>query len=182
MQTNYIFYIVQAWTVAFFAYPMPFGTVVIIVGFVLSFWIDKWRLFCRCGLKDDFNYGMTKISSKLFMTSVWIYAVGNFIFSYAFTSMISWPSVVSLTAATLFMIYLWLLPSEWEFLIQDHMVRYEVLSYHYCMRNNLFEHTYRNQNPASKLASAKTINRATNWFVAQEDVPMIQNLRNKVKK
>lgn len=103
----------QVYTVSFFAYPMPYGTAVVLVAFLLEFWIDKWRLFNRCSLKDDFNYKMTKISSKLFMSSVWIYAVGNFIFAYAFTRRISWPSVVSLTAATLFMLYLWFLPSEW---------------------------------------------------------------------
>lgn len=160
---------------------MPFGTALVLIASIVEFWIDKWRLFCRTSLKDDFNYEMTRISSKLFMSSVWLYAVGNFIFSYAFTGVIRWPNIVSLTAATIFMAYLWLLPAEWEFAIQEHMIQYETLSYHYCQHNNLFEHTYRNQNPASKMSSATSARKAGNWFMLQEDLPLVQNIRNSVK-
>ena len=177
LSSRYTHYIMQVFTISFFAYPMPFGTAVVLVAFLIEFFIDKYRLFLRCSLKDDFNYEMTKISSKLFMSSVWIYALGNFIFAYAFTRVISWPTIVSLTAATLFMVYLWMLPAEWEFTIQDNLLQYEQFSYHYCQRNNLFEHTYRNQNPASKLASGTSARKAHNWFVLQEDLPIVQNIQ-----
>ena len=177
LSSRYTHYIMQTFTISFFAYPMPFGTAVVVVAFILEFFIDKYRLFLRTSLNDDFNYEMTKVSSKLFMSSVWIYAIGNFIFSYAFTRIISWPCVVSLTAATLFMVYLWMLPAEWEFAIQDHLLQYELFSYHYCWQNHLFEHTYRNQNPASKLASGTSARKAHNWFLLQEDLPIVQKIR-----
>jgi len=171
----------QVYTVSFFAYPIPFGTAAVLIAFLLEFFIDKWTLFFRSSLKDDFNYEMSRVSSKLLMSSVWIYAVGNFIFSYAFTRVIYWPTIVSLTLATLFMAYLWLLPAEWEFAIQDFLTQYETLSYHYCQRNSLFEHTYRNQNPASKLASGTSTRKAAKWFVLQDDLPLVQNVNNSAK-
>jgi len=79
------------------------------------------------------------------------------------------------------MAYLWLLPAEWEFAIQDNLIQYETLSYHYCWRNNLFEHTYRNQNPATKLSSGTFARRAGNWIHTPEEATLVQNIRNSVK-
>jgi hypothetical protein len=172
----------QTYTISFFAYLMPYGTLVLIITFFLELYIDKWKLFFRSSLKDDFNYEMTRIASKLFMSSVWIYAMGNFIFGIAFTRQLTWYSVISLSAATIFMIYLWLLPNSWEFIILDKIMRYEAENYDLCKQTNKFQHTYRNQNPASKLASTSCSKRALNWFALPEDQPIIQNLqKSKVK-
>jgi len=176
LASRYTHYIMQTYTISFFAYLMPYGTLVLIITFFLELYIDKLKLFYRSSLKDDFNYEMTRIASKLFMSSVWIYAIGNFIFGIAFTRQITWYNVISLSAATMFMIYLWLLPNSWEYVILDKIIQYEVENYDLCRQTNKFEHTYRNQNPASKLASTSGRKRALNWFTLPEDKAIVQNL------
>jgi hypothetical protein len=174
---RYTHYIMLTYKISFFAYIVPIGTFALVITFLLEFFIDKWTLFYRSSFKDDFNYEMTRISSKLFMSSVWLYAVGNFIFALAFTVQITWYSIIGLAAATLFVIYLWLLPSRWEFAIIDTFIQYEKPCYDLCTQNNKFEHTYRNQNPATKLSSTTSLHKAENWFMLEQDMPLVKNLR-----
>ena len=117
---------------------MPFGTAALLLAFTFEFFFDKYKLFLRSSLKDDFSYEMTKISSKLFMSSVWIYAIGHFTFSYAFTRTISYLSIGLVVLTTLFLVYLWILPSRWETAIQDILQQYEPLCYSYCLFRNMF--------------------------------------------
>jgi hypothetical protein len=120
---------------------------------------------------------MTRISSKLFESSVWLYAVGNFLFSYAFTRKIFIFDILALILTTLFMCYLWLLPKRLEFRMMDQFMQYEPYCYDFCRLTNRFEHTYKNQNPATKLMSGSAKRRADRWFMLKEDIPLVERIR-----
>jgi hypothetical protein len=56
LASRYTFYILQTYTISFYAYIIPYGTPVMIIAFILGFISDKINLFCRSSLKDDFNF------------------------------------------------------------------------------------------------------------------------------
>lgn len=145
--------------------------------FSVEYLIDKMNLFCRTSLKDDFNFDMTRVATKLFESSVFVFALGNLIFSWQIEHHVSTYAVIGMVVATLFMVYLWLLPSRIENILVANLVRFEQFSYDYCKIMNRFEHTYRNQNPASRLSSLTAVKKMENWALLPEDLQMLQNAR-----
>lgn len=67
--------------VSFYAYITPMATPIVIGIFFVQYWIDKYNLFRRFSMPISFNYTLSRAVFKIFQTSLFAFALGNFLFA-----------------------------------------------------------------------------------------------------
>ena len=76
-----MYYLVQIYTAAFYAYLVPVGVISLVFIFSIQYWIDKYKLFNIASLAYDLNFSLTRKLLKLFEGSILAYASGTLLFS-----------------------------------------------------------------------------------------------------
>jgi hypothetical protein len=152
MATRYAYYLLQLYTACFYSYLVPITMPVILVIFFIQYWIDKFNLFKRSSLKFVFNFSLSRYVSRIYETSLFIFAAGNFIFSlYLHSLKVTVINIVGLSIALLFVLLIWIAPSKIEKKIFGSYESYETCLYDECLGEGKFETTYWTQNPATFL-------------------------------
>ena len=113
MATRYAYYLLQLYTACFYSYLVPITMPVIMLIFFINYWIDKFNLFKRSSLRFAFNFSLNRYISKVFETSLLIFAGGNFIFSlYLHNLQVTIINIIGLSIALLFAFLIWIAPSK----------------------------------------------------------------------
>lgn len=79
---KYSDYLVTLYTALFYAYLVPIGVPTICIIFVVQYWIDKFTLFKRSSLRNHFSFDLSIYVRRMFESSIFVFALGNLIFSY----------------------------------------------------------------------------------------------------
>ena len=82
MTNKYCDYLITLYTALFYAYLVPIVIPTVALIFFLQYWVDKFTLFKRSSLKNNFNFNLSIYVSKLFESSILIFCLGNLIFSF----------------------------------------------------------------------------------------------------
>ena len=78
---RYAYYIVNVFIVSFYSYITPYIGIILVIIFVIQYWVDKYNLFQRFSCPVDFNYRLSRLTLKAFECSVFVFALGNLLFS-----------------------------------------------------------------------------------------------------
>lgn len=78
---RYSYYILQIYACSFYSYLAPIATPCLIVTFLAQYWIDKLNLLKRSTCKNQMDFALSRTMLKIFETSLFVFAAGNFIFS-----------------------------------------------------------------------------------------------------
>ena len=78
---RYAYYIVNVFIVSFYSYMTPYIGIILVIIFVVQYWVDKYNLFQRFSCPVDFNYRLSRLTLKAFECSVFVFGLGNLLFS-----------------------------------------------------------------------------------------------------
>jgi len=105
--------LVTLYTTLFYAYLVPIGVPTLIIIFCVQYWIDKFSLFKRCSLKNHFSYNLSIYVRRIFESSILMFALGNFIFSYYLEDYtFNVLNIISLFVAAIFTVCVWIAPQK----------------------------------------------------------------------
>lgn len=99
---RYSYYILQLWTVSFYAYIVPIGVPAMMIIFFFQYWVDKFNLFRRSSLFYQIHYSLSRSILKLAEFSVFIFALGIVVFSWKIHHKITPINIVSLVIGVIF--------------------------------------------------------------------------------
>jgi len=86
---------------------------VLLIIFFIQYWIDKFNLFKRSSLKFVFNFSLSRYVSRIYESSLLIFAVGNFVFSlYLHNLQITLINLTGLGIAFVFVLLIWVAPNK----------------------------------------------------------------------
>lgn len=68
---------------SFFATLVPLGVGILALMFIGQYWVSKRNLFIRSSYPQKFNFQLTRFAFRIFECSIFVFAVGNLIFSWA---------------------------------------------------------------------------------------------------
>ena len=71
---------VQIWLVSFYAVMVPAAIGILALVFTAQYWLDKYNLFRKFSCPLDFNFFLSRLAFKGFECSLFVFAVGTFIF------------------------------------------------------------------------------------------------------
>lgn len=104
---RYVNYLVLVYASFFYAYLIPITIPFLAIIFFLQFWIDKINLFKRSSHPRNFSFFLTRIILKAFEASIFIFALGVFVFGiYIHNTPIN---ILNLVTLGISIIYLWFL-------------------------------------------------------------------------
>jgi hypothetical protein len=113
MVYRYADYIVTLYTALFYSYLVPIAIPTLIVIFFFQYWIDKFTLFKRSSVKSRFSYNLSLYIRKMFESSLFIFALGNLVFSYYLADeSVVVINVIAMIIATLFTLCVWIAPAR----------------------------------------------------------------------
>ena len=79
---RYSYYILQLFTISFYAYLIPIGSLAVGVIICFQYWVDKINMFKRSCNKYNFSYTFSQNIIIVGELSLLIYAIGTLIFSF----------------------------------------------------------------------------------------------------
>jgi hypothetical protein len=79
---RYAYYLLQLYTVSFYAYIVPITVPAIIIILILQYWVDKVNLFRRSSLYYEMHYSLSRDIGKMAELSILMFAGGATFFSY----------------------------------------------------------------------------------------------------
>ncbi len=65
MTSQYTYYILQVYTISFFASLIPYGSAIMLITFLVAFFTDKANLFWSSTVVDNYSFDMTRLATKL---------------------------------------------------------------------------------------------------------------------
>lgn len=147
-----MFYVNQLYFISFFAYLVPFGSIMGVAFYVARYIIDRIMLLKFSSFHPRFSYDLTQKATTLAGTSILVFAIGNYLNKWLYFGKFIQPvNMVSLLLAILYTIFIWIEKIRRIF-TKSHTF-YEKLSYTDCINKTNFFHTYNSLNPATKLAN-----------------------------
>ena len=113
MAQRYSYYLLQIYTASFYSFLAPIGIFALIGIFLIQYWIDKFNLFTRSSMLNNFNYSLSKNVLTLFEGSVLVFATGNFIFSLMHHEQrVNTTNVIGLVIAVIYVLLRMVVPSH----------------------------------------------------------------------
>lgn len=113
MAQRYSYYLLQVYTASFYSFLAPIGIFALIGIFFIQYWIDKFNLFTRSSMLNNFNYSLSKNVLTLFEGSILIFAAGNFIFSLMHHGyQVNTANIIGLVIAILYVLLRMVVPSH----------------------------------------------------------------------
>lgn len=139
----------------------PYIGIILIIIFVAQYWVDKYNLFQRFSCPVDFNYRLSRLTLKAFECSVFVFALGNLLFSITIhttkeETQYHILNLVSFFVALVYCIAIMFLPKKWFEKIEDD--NYETKSYSDCLKDKDFKKVYWLSNPATSFAKEPDVN------------------------
>lgn len=167
----------NVYVISFFSYITPYISIILALIFLVQYWVDKYNLFKRFSCPTDFNFRLSRMTLKAFEFSVFVFALGNYIFSFTIhpTKDESEYHVINLIALLLALAYciaIVLLPKKWFERID--VESYETASYNQCLQNESFNKVYWLSNPATSFAQEPDLNNSKK-FVNYGQVDQLAN-------
>ena len=155
---SYGFYILYTFVAALYGFIVPTATIILIIGFTIQYWVDKYKLFKRQSAPIDVNYDFGRMVFRVFEVSILLFAVGYCLWSLDihydkgvnFTIL----NLVSVGIALLYVGFVMFAPARIKGLAFRDFSAPDCLSYY----DKKFPSTYRKFNPASIYLPPKTIN------------------------
>lgn len=140
---------------------VPFGSLVIIAIYLIQYFADKFFLLKYSSFHPTYSYALLKKCLILAETSVFAFALGNYLTSLMYHGRWFQPvNLFALGVSLIFTILVWIEPIR-NLCVRSHTM-YEQSSYSDCVQENKFFHTYYSLNPTTKLSSG---NRKTKAYI-----------------
>lgn len=130
---------------------------IVIVGIFIQYWIVKNILFRRSSLYHTFNFNLTRSIRKIFESSIFVFALGNFLFSLHFKGALNVFNLVGLGICVIFILFIIFVPEKLERRLAGRYERCEKLIYDDCVADGKFYQTYWKENPATCLVKESDI-------------------------
>ena len=99
---RYSYYILQLWTVSFYAYVVPIGIPSMAIIFFFQYWADKYNLWRRSSMYYEIHYSLSSSIIRLASMSIFIYAAGSALFSFKIHHSVPPILIVGLVLALIF--------------------------------------------------------------------------------
>lgn len=149
---RYSYYIVQIFTASFYAYLAPIGILFLTVTFAVQYWVDKINLFRRSSALYDVDFVLSRNAIKLFESSLFVFAAGNFLFSMVMHhKYVNWVNVMGLVIAFVYVLVIVFMPTKIEKYFMDKEGYFpEHVTYSRCIKDKKFRQNYWTSNPATK--------------------------------
>ena len=170
---RYAYYLVNIFVVSFYAYITPLATPITAAIFLVQYWVDKFNLFRRFSCPVNFNYRLSRFIITIFECSVFLFALGNFIFApevhseeYLKWSAVNW---ITIAIALAYVLAVLLLPKKWE----DKIFNFgelENMPYSTCIKQGLFNKVYWLSNPGTNFAKEQDINNNKQYINYGDDI------------
>jgi hypothetical protein len=158
---KYAYYIINVYIVCFYSYITPYVGIILAIIFVIQYWVDKYNLFQRFSCPIDFNFKLSRLTLKAFECSIFVFALGNFLFSFTIhaTEIETEYHVINLVSLCLALVYcisIMFMPRSWFETVEAE--GYEKISYSECLKKEYFNRVYWLTNPATSFAKEADLN------------------------
>lgn len=158
---KYAYYIVNVYVISFFSYITPYVSIILAFIFLIQYWVDKYNLFQRFSCPTDFNFRLSRMTLYAFESSVFVFALGNYIFSFMVhptkdEKQYHIINLVALLLAAVYFLVIFFLPKRWFERIDSETC--ETASYSDCLQKERFNKVYWLTNPATSFAKELDLN------------------------
>lgn len=154
---RYAYYLLQLWTVSFYAYVVPIGIPSMAVIFFFQYWVDKFNLFRRSSLLYQIDFSLSAYIIRMAEFSIFIFAIGINLFSYKIHHTVTVFNILSLVVALIYIIVIFTLPTKMEKQIFRKYETLETKSYDECVKAGKFQFTFWTSNPVTMLIDEDTV-------------------------
>ena len=138
---------------SFYSYLVPVIVPIAIVSMFVQFWLVKIILFRRSSFYHTFTFNLTRHVSKMFESSLMIFALGNFIFAMHIKAGLNYMNIIGLVISLIYVTFITFVPEKLERRIVGQYERCERPMYDDCVSDGKFARTYWKENPATCLVS-----------------------------
>lgn len=150
----------------------------LILIFIAQYWVDKYNLFRKFSCPLDFNFFLTRLIWKAFECSLFIFAVGTFIFDMdirtndeAKYKMIN---LVNIGISGLYLFVATFGPLKWQRMIFAEEDDIYTKGYSFFLQKKKFRRTYWNENPATTFIKQKNINNPKGYVESPDDEKFVR--------
>ena len=148
---RYNFYLWQSYFLSFYSYLIPASSIIAIISIGAHYFLDRVNLFRRSSFHPNYNFLLSKTAARLFQTTVFIHALGNFIEGWIIKGTWYQPiNIISLLITIAFMIFVWGIVANKIHPCYYTTTEFENNTYTDASNSGKFFHSYQSENPASK--------------------------------
>lgn len=152
--SNYSFYIIYTYVICWYGFMYPLGSVILTLFFFVQYWVDKYNLFRRFSNPVAFGPALVDLVIKAFEFSLFVFAVGFFIWQsdvhFDITPGFRVMNIITLVIAILFTIYAILVPSRIKNkIVGQDVISFEHINYDHYRSTGAFLKTYFRESPAT---------------------------------
>ena len=154
---RYSYYLLQLWTVSFYAYVVPIGVPSMAVIFFFQYWVDKFNLFRRSSLFYQIHFSLSAYIVRMAEFSIFLFAVGMNLFSYKVHHSVTLFNILCLAISLVYLIFVFTLPTQTEKKLFRRYESLETKSYDECVKAGKFQSTFWSRNPVTMLIEEDSV-------------------------